>query len=106
MHPEAKFLLSHARFWMIVASDTCPKYRIETMKKLVIAATMMAFASTSAFAGGVGGVAVEPEVVVPVVAGSSLGGAGLIGAGLAAVAIIALVADDSTTATTTGSLNQ
>lgn len=63
------------------------------MKKLVLAATMLAFAS-SAFAGGVGGVDAEPEVVVPVIAGSSVGGAGLIGAGLAAVAVIALVASD------------
>jgi hypothetical protein len=69
------------------------------MKKLVIAASMMALASTSAFAGGVGGVEVEPAVAVPVVAGSSLGGAGLIGAGVAALVIIALVADDSTDAT-------
>jgi len=71
------------------------------MKKLVVAATLAAFASSSAFAGGVGGVAVESDVIVPVVAGTSLGSAGLIVAGVGLIAIIALVADDSSVPTTT-----
>lgn len=76
------------------------------MKKLVLAATMMALASTSAFAGGVGGVAVEPAVEAPVLAGTSIGGGLAIGAGLAAVAVIALVASDSASSTPTSPANQ
>lgn len=68
------------------------------MKKIVLAATMTAFAS-SAFAGGVGGVDAEPEVAVPVVVGTSIGGGALIGAGLAGVAILAVVLSDSSTTT-------